>query len=414
MGEIFPVNLTRLRMKGVIGPGTAVLRPSVERQEGIDLLKLLVLGSPRAKGGPNGDHEMCIVLMYILHHLLRRFQAGFALGLHILHVIGQILAPGRIAHLIYIIRVLEFHCVPVGVASPVLPVLHDGICRNLQLTILVEHASQLVTGLVSFATLPEAHRPSGKHGRLSCQLSDACDDTILRAVFVHEIIVGTHTHLTGEGSGVFVIIEVTLSGIVPIDTITLLARKIRNGNIRIVVPQLNMAVTLAHMGIAKLSQTIHRLIVCQSEALPDAVLAFVGRIKTSIEGCLRVTQKRLAFLGKESNFSCTLIECHSDECRLHTDGITTVPSAHTFYLLRLQNDRIAFLLFGGIRSNRLDDTNNRGGIKFNVNRLVSHLTGDGRCGCLGRGIYNLCSFGTRFNRNACRSDAQKGHHQQIL
>ena len=143
---------------------------------------------------------MGIVLVNILHHFLRTLQARFSLRLHLLHIGRKILGIGWVAHLIYIVWVLEFHRIPVGVASPILPVLHDGIGRNLQFAILVQHASQFVAGLIAFTALPEAHRPFREHGSLSGKFTDAGNDSILRTILVHEIVVGTGSYFTGEGS----------------------------------------------------------------------------------------------------------------------------------------------------------------------------------------------------------------------
>ena len=143
---------------------------------------------------------MGIVLVNILHHLFRTLQAGFSLCLHLLHIGRKILGIGWVAHLIYIVWVLELHRIPVGVASPILPVLHNGISRNLQFAILVQHARQFIAGLIALAALPEAHRPFREHCSLSGEFTNAGDDSILRTILVHEIVVGTGSYFTGEGS----------------------------------------------------------------------------------------------------------------------------------------------------------------------------------------------------------------------
>ena len=100
--------------------------------------------------------------------------------------------------------------IPVGVASPILPVLHDGISRNLQFAILIQYASQFIAGLIAFTALPESHRPFREHRSLSGQFSDAGDDSILRTILVHEIVVGAGSHFTGEGSAWWLVAIVLL------------------------------------------------------------------------------------------------------------------------------------------------------------------------------------------------------------
>ena len=233
--EILPVDVTSFRIEHIVWHYATIFRPCIKRHEGIDLLEFPILTSPWTKVRPNGNHQVGIVLVDIFHHLFWTLQSRLTLRLHAPHILRKIFVVGRIAHFINIVRILEFHRIPVGVASPVLPILNDGIRRNLQLTILVQYTSQLIAGLISLTALPEAHRPLRKHGSLTCQLSDAGDNTILRTILVHEVIVGASAYFAREGSEIG-IIEVSLAGIVPIESIAFLAGKVRDGNIGIVVP----------------------------------------------------------------------------------------------------------------------------------------------------------------------------------
>ena len=79
MGEILPVDFTSLRIINIVWSGIAIHWPCVERKKGIDLLKFLVLCCPWTEGCPYGNHEVRIILMYILHHLLRTLQTRFFL-----------------------------------------------------------------------------------------------------------------------------------------------------------------------------------------------------------------------------------------------------------------------------------------------------------------------------------------------
>ena len=138
--------------------------------------------------------------MNILHHLLRTLQSRLSLCLHLLHISRKILGISWVAHLINIIWVLELHRIPVGIASPILPILHDGISRNLQFAILIQYACQFIAGLIALAALPEAHCPFREHRSLSGEFTDAGDDSILRTILVHEIVVSAGSHFAGKGS----------------------------------------------------------------------------------------------------------------------------------------------------------------------------------------------------------------------
>ncbi len=157
VGEVFPVEVARLGVEDIVGLHTGVAGPRVKRQQGVHLLQFLVLFRPRTEVGPNGDHQVGIVLVDVLHHFLGTLQSRLALRLHVPHVAGQILIVGRVTHLVDVVGILKLHRVPVGVAAPILPVLHDGIGGNPQRTVLVEHTGQFVAGLVAFTALPESH-----------------------------------------------------------------------------------------------------------------------------------------------------------------------------------------------------------------------------------------------------------------
>ena len=303
---------------------------------------------------------MGIVLMNILHHFLRTLQTRLSLCLHLLHICRKILGKGRVAHLIYIIWILEFHRIPVGIASPILPVLHDGIGRNLQFTILVQYARQFIAGLIALAALPEAHRPFREHRSLSGQLADAGDDSILCTILVHKIVVGTGSYFTGEGSTgrltiiilrCYDIIEISFSRIVPVKTIAFLAGEIRDGDISVIVPEYDvLTATLIHMNITQLSQTIDGLVVGKTEVLLNAVLALVGFILAGFQTGLRIGKQQLSILRKEADFASLLVQFDANEIRFNIYNISIFLYLNILQLLRLQDDRIAFLLNGSSKS----------------------------------------------------------------
>ena len=147
MSKILPVEVACLWIEDIVWHHATVSWPGFERKERIHLLQFTILICPGTETCPDGNHQMGIVLVNILHHFLRTLQTRLSLCLHLLHIGRKILGIGWVAHLIYIIWILEFHRIPVGIASPILPVLHDGISRNLQFAILVQNACQFIQAI---------------------------------------------------------------------------------------------------------------------------------------------------------------------------------------------------------------------------------------------------------------------------
>ena len=80
---------------------------------------------------------MCVLLVYIAYHLFGAFNAGSSVvGILVLSV-GEELHVFRITHFVDVAGILEFHGIPVFVATPVLPVLDNSVQRNFQFTVFV-------------------------------------------------------------------------------------------------------------------------------------------------------------------------------------------------------------------------------------------------------------------------------------
>ena len=270
--------------------------------------------------------------------------------------------------------------------------------------------------------MPEAHRPFREHRSLSGQLADAGDDSILCTIFIHKIVVGTGSYLTGEGStgrltiiilGCYDIIEIGFSLIVPVKTIAFLAGEIRDGDISIVVPEYDvLSATLIHINITQLSQAIDGLVVGKTEVLLYAVLALVGFILAGFQTGLRIGKQQLSILRKEADFASLLVQFDANEIRLNIYNISIFLYLNILQLLRLQDDRIAFLLNGSTKSGiRFQDADDGWRIEFDGYILLSHLTGD-RLGS--RTFLCAChhyALGAEFTWNANDSDAQKGNER---
>ena len=270
--------------------------------------------------------------------------------------------------------------------------------------------------------MPEAHRPFRKHRSLSGQFPDTGDDAILRTILVHEIVVGTGSYFTGEGStgrltvgflGCYDIIEIGLSGIVPIKTVAFLAGEIRDGDIGIIVPEYDvLATTLIHVNITQLTQTIDGLVIGKTEVLLNAVLALVGFILAGFQMGLRIGKQQLSILRKEADFASLLVQFNGNEIRFNIYNISVFQYLNVLHLLRLQDDRIAFFLNGSPKFGiRFQDADDGWRIELDGHILLSHLTGDRLGSRTFLGACHLYALGTEFTWNANGSDAQKGNER---
>ena len=190
--QVAPVQVAGLRIERIVGSRSRMERPGIERQQGIHGLQFLVLVRPGAEAGPDGYHQVSMVLVNVIHHLLRALDARFFVQQRfIVGVVafGDVLHPVLVAHLVDVAGIHELHGIPVGITSPVLPVLHDAVQGYTQLAVLVEHVAQLVRTLVALAALPVAHGPEGKHGSLAGQVAQGGNHTVHAAVAIQEVVV---------------------------------------------------------------------------------------------------------------------------------------------------------------------------------------------------------------------------------
>ena len=117
------------------------------------------------------------------------------------------------------------------------------------------------------------------------------------------------------------------------------------------IPEFNiLAATLIHINITQLSQTIDGLVVGKTEVLLNAVLALVGFILASFQTGLRISKQQLSILRKEADFASLLVQFDANEFRFNIYNISIFLYLNILQLLRLQDDRIAFLLNGSSKS----------------------------------------------------------------
>ena len=151
--------------------------------------------------------------------------------------------------------------------------------------------------------------------------------------------------------GCYYIIEIGFSSIVPVKTIALLTGEIRDGDISIIIPEYDiLSSTLVHVNIVQLSQTIDCLVISKTEVLLYAVLALVGFILAGFQTSLRIGKQQLSILRKKADFASLLIQLNGDKTRVYFYNISVFLYLNALHLLRLQDDRIAFLLNGSTKA----------------------------------------------------------------
>ena len=122
-------------------------------------------------------------------------------------------------------------------------------------------------------------------------------------------------NLTREGGALVVVVEARPSGVVPIQAVALLAGKVWDRNIRVVVPYLNVPIPLVHGRVAQLSESEDCLIVVKQESLRHLELARIHGIFTRRETVGRGLEQLLPLLVAENDVAGNLVERHLDIIR---------------------------------------------------------------------------------------------------
>ena len=163
---------------------------------------------------------MGIVFVHVFHHFFRSLDAWFRVfGIRVF-TIRQVFHPCFVAHFVDVTRIHELHGIPVGVASPILPVLHDAVQWYAEFTVFVQHFAEFIRAFVAFTALPVPHSPKRKHGGLAGEIAYAGNDTVLRTVFINKVIVAHVAHLAIETCFLRGVGEHSGRRVVPIDAIT--------------------------------------------------------------------------------------------------------------------------------------------------------------------------------------------------
>ena len=207
--------------------------------------------------------------------------------------------------------VLELHGVPVRVAAPVLPVLHDGVDGDVAAAVFVEHARKLVGCLVALAALPVAVRPEREHRRLTAQPTDLLHHAVLRAVLVEEVVIDALADAAAQGCPAGIVAPERLSRIVPIDAVALLAGEVWDVDVRIGVPKAERRAALVHgLSLAALSEAEDGFVGVELPALAHFVLAPIDALGDTFHGALSQFGQQLPALGVKEAHHALGIDLH--------------------------------------------------------------------------------------------------------
>ena len=338
-----PVEVARCGVERVVGLHAGLARPRLEVVECAYAVHLVVHIRPRAERGPHRNHYVCVLLVYVVNHLLGAFNARFGLqGLRVF-ALWQEAHVLRVANLVDIARVLELHRVPVRVASPVLPVLYDAVERHLQLAVLVNHAAKLVGAFVAFAALPEAERPERVHGCLARELPHARNHAVGRAA-VDEVVVGAVAHLGVERHLLRVVRKRGGRIVVPVESVALGRMHEGYADFHVLVAQQQLLVALRHEARLLLAKAVDYLVGVEQECLAHGERGRAGIVeRRELRAVVLVTEHLVALCVGEGYAACLGVDAHHDRAAGH-GGRRAAAAVGQAHGLRLHYDGYAHLI----------------------------------------------------------------------
>ena len=274
--------------RGIVHPwrpeGEAALWPCLKVEEQPFFVELAVGFGLRTETGPDGDHEMGMLLMDVADHL-------FTVG---------------------ILLCQEVHGVPEVVGAPVLPVLDDAVEGHLQRTVLIDDPEKLGGTLVTLLALPETVGPQREHRYITREMAHLGNHAVGRAT-VHEIVIDTVADLGGERHAFHgIVIELCAGVVVPVDAPALDGLQDILEVLEIRLFHQLMFATTVDLAVLEGAQTIDGLILVELETLGDAVGPRIRPCGARLEQtCALLAEQRLA-LGREGEGACLGIQAHRE------------------------------------------------------------------------------------------------------
>ena len=254
--QVFPIDGTCLRTEGIVDLHTrgvvhawrpdvrqSALRPRLERHQQCFLVELAELLRLWPEAGPDANHEVGVLCVYVLNHL---------------RTVGKVLRE-------------EIHSVPQVVGTPVLPVLDDAVQRHLQLAVLIDDALRLGSTLVAFLRLPETVCPQREHRHIACQVANLGDDTISTAA-IHEVIVNALTGLRGKRHSLSIVLKQRRRVVFPIEAPALDALQHVLKVLQIRLFHAYLIAATVHLAVLDSSQAIDGFALVERESLANLKL----------------------------------------------------------------------------------------------------------------------------------------------
>ena len=312
-----PVDVAGYRVEGVVRLHAGLGWPRLKVEQGLQTVHALVHLCPGAERGPYGNHDVCVLTVHVVNHLLRTLDARFGVAGVLVLVIGQETHELRVTHPVDVARILEGHRVPVLVAAPVLPVLDDAVQRHTQGAVFVHHFTELVGALVAFAALPEAQCPERIERGLPRQLSDSGNHAVGMAA-IDEVIVGTVTHFRVERCLLRIVGKGGRRVVVPIQSVPLDGVDEGDADVHVLVAEEQLLAALVHLACLLLPQAVDDLILIQQEGLPHVERGGAGIVKVGkLCAIVLVLQQLLAGCVKEAYAAGGGVEGHQQAVGLH-------------------------------------------------------------------------------------------------
>ena len=251
---------------------------------------------------------MGVLLVHVVDHFFGAFDAGSAVVGILVFSVREEFHVFRITHFVDIAWVLEFHRVPVFVASPILPVLDDTVQWYFQFTVLIYYFAEFVRTFIAFAALPESQCPERIERGLTGQLAHSGYYTV-RIAAVNEIIISAIAYFRVERHLLRIVEESSRRVIIPIKGISLDGMNEWNADTHILIAEKQFLIALVHFTRLLLSQTVDYFVFIQQKGLADIERRNTCIIERS-ELCSVILVRQQTLPGRIEKMDTTSLRVH--------------------------------------------------------------------------------------------------------